>query len=96
MGWRLTICLLLAPLALVAQTSGTAAATLSVSISAIGKVSVPSSVSLLTSGGMFSPYTGTLVVSHRVRTDVGGSAAITVSTSSEFSPRVVPPWRAAR
>ncbi len=86
MAWRLSAVLILGSMSLPGQTSATATETLSVSISAIGKVSVPASVGLLTSGATFSPFTGTLMVSHRVRTTVGGSAAITVTASSEFSP----------
>jgi hypothetical protein len=79
------IAALLVPIASLAQTSATTTQTLSAQISPIGKVSIPATVSLL-SGSTFSAYTGTLLVSQRVRTTSSGSASITVTGSAEFTP----------
>lgn len=80
------IALLLTPATILAQTSATTTQTVSAQISAIGKVSVPGSISLFASGAAFSSYTGTLLINDRVRTTSAGSAAITVTASAEFSP----------
>lgn len=89
MAWRslvLEIALLLTPATILAQTSATTTQTLSAQISALGTVSLPGSVSLFASGAAFSSFTGTLLISNRVRTTSAGSAAITVTASAEFSP----------
>jgi hypothetical protein len=89
MAWKIKLCglaALLLPVVSRAQTSATTTQTLSAQISAIGKVSLPATVSLFSSGSTFSSYTGTLLVGQRVRTTSGGSAAITVVGSAEFTP----------
>jgi hypothetical protein len=77
---------LLFPVVCVSQTA-TTTQSFSVQISPLGKVSVPSSISLLTAGAAFSTFAGTLLVSQRIRTSVsGGTGAITLSASGEFTP----------
>lgn len=58
----------------------------SVSIAAQGRLYFPASVSLTRSGGPFTPYTGPLAFTYRVRTTATGSATVTVQASGEFSP----------
>jgi hypothetical protein len=61
--------------------------TLSVGIAPLGKLSVPSAILLLAPGTTFSPYTGALAVSYRVRTTpTAGGGLITMQTTSDFSP----------
>lgn len=61
--------------------------TLSAAISPNGKLSVPGSVALISAGGpTFPAFTGTLIVSYRARTTPGGSGAITLQITSDFSP----------
>lgn len=60
---------------------------LSVGIAPLGKLSVPSTISLIAPGTTFSPYTGELAVSYRVRTTpTAGGGLITMQTTSDFSP----------
>jgi hypothetical protein len=67
--------------------TGTATQTLSAQIDAIGKVSVPSTLTLTTSGTTFATYTGSLEVSYRARTTAGtGSGSLTVRATSDFTP----------
>lgn len=59
--------------------------TLSAQISAIGKLSVPANVVLVTPGTTFLAYSASLTVSYRVRTTPGGSGKITMQ-AADFSP----------
>ena len=66
--------------------TATVTQTLQLQLAALGKVSVPASVSLA-SGSVFGPYTGSLTISYRVRSTVAGSGGnITVQASGEFVP----------
>ncbi|MBM3814589.1 MAG: hypothetical protein FJW20_23430 [Acidimicrobiia bacterium] len=51
-----------------------------------GKLSLPSSIALVSTGTGFLPYSGTMPVSFRARTSPGGGATITLQVSGEFSP----------
>jgi hypothetical protein len=50
------------------------------------KLSVPASVPLTASGAAFQPFSGTLTLSFRVRSSSAGGGAITLQTTSDFSP----------
>jgi hypothetical protein len=77
--------LLFVPMAAQAVTA-TATQTLTASLSPIGKVSVLASLSLTHAGTTFVAFTGSIPVSFRARTNPGGSGAITVQATSDFSP----------
>jgi hypothetical protein len=66
--------------------TATATQSLSASLSPIGKVSVPSSVSLTHTGTTFADFSATMSVSYRVRTTSTGSGSITLQAGSDFSP----------
>jgi hypothetical protein len=75
-----------APARFQAATS-TATQSLSASLSPIGEVSVPSSVSLTHAGSTFATYAAVLAVSYRARTTPSGSGgSITMEATSDFSP----------
>ncbi len=59
---------------------------LSIQLSPLGKLSVPGGVSLTRSGTAFSPFTGVLPVSFRVRTTAGGGGTISLQVTSDFVP----------
>ena len=83
---RAAAMLILAPLFLPGAT-GTTTQTLSASISAIGKVSVPVSVTLTTAGTTFVAYSGALTVSYKARTTAStGSGSLTMQSTADFSP----------
>jgi len=60
--------------------------TLSATISPAGKISVPASVTLISSGTQFGTFSGNLLVSYWASTSGGGSSSVVVQASSEFSP----------
>jgi hypothetical protein len=60
--------------------------TLSASISPAGKISVPASVTLTSSGTQFGTFGGSLLVSYWASTSGGGSGSVVVQASSEFTP----------
>jgi hypothetical protein len=64
----------------------TASQVANVTILPWGALTVNSTLSLIRSGGPFTPYTATLPVSYRARTTPTGSGAITVQASGDFSP----------
>ena len=65
----------------------TTSQTISVTIAPAGKLSVPSALPLIGSGAGFSPYSGSLSISYRVRTTPGMSGGtITLQASSDFAP----------
>src|SRR5579884_484101 len=74
-----------------AAATGTATQTLTAQIDAIGKVSVPSSLTLTTAGTTFAAFTGNLLVSYRARTtEATGSGTMTVQATSDFNPTTGP------
>jgi len=60
--------------------------TISASVSANGKLSVPGSVSMRSSDTKFSGLSGALTVSYWARTSNGGGGSVTVQAASDFSP----------
>jgi hypothetical protein len=73
-------------LPLLATVYGYASQGMSATLESAGALSVPANLTLATSGSTFNHFTGTLTVSYRARTTPVGSASVTVSASSEFSP----------
>ena len=60
---------------------------LSVLILPGGKVSVPAVLSLINTGTVFNPFTGTLPVSYRIRNSSSGSnITITIAATTNFAP----------
>jgi len=81
------LCLTLGSPARFQAATATATQTLSATISPIGKVSVPSSVSLTSVGTTFATYAATLSVSYKVRTTpTGTGGTITMQAGSDFTP----------
>jgi len=81
------LCLTLASPARFQAATATATQSLSASISPIGKVSVPSSISLTDVGSTFASYAATLSVSYKVRTTPQGTGgSITMEAGSDFTP----------
>ena len=74
------------PLALCNTVTGTQ--TLSVNVSAIGKLSVvQSSISLTHAGTTFADFTGAESVQYKIRTTIStGSASFTVNATADFAP----------
>src|SRR5260370_1564645 len=68
-----------------AQTQ-TVMQTVNAQINPIGKVSVPASLNLTSTGALFTPYTGSLTVSYRMRSTSSGTGNITVQAGSDFTP----------
>ena len=60
--------------------------TVNAQINPIGKVSVPGNLTLTNTGALFTPYTGSLTVSYRVRSSASGTGNITVKANSDFTP----------
>ena len=78
--------LVFAPVFLLGAT-GTTTQTLSAEIDAIGKVSVPASVTVTNAGTTFVAYSGNLTVSYRARTTAStGSGSLTLQATADFSP----------
>ena len=84
---RVAAVLIFAPVFLLGAT-GSTIQTLSASINAIGKVSVPVSVTLTTAGTTFVAYSGALTVSYKARTTAGGGShgSLTMQSTADFSP----------
>jgi hypothetical protein len=81
------LCLTLAAPARFPASTSTVTQSLSASLSPIGEVSVPSSISLTHAGTTFATYTAVLAVSYLVRTTPSGSGgSITMEAASDFSP----------
>ena len=65
----------------------TLAQTINAQLTAVGKLSVPASLTLTPTGTVFSPYSGSLTVLYRVRsTPLGTGGTITVQGTTDFSP----------
>lgn len=60
--------------------------TVKAQINPIGKVSVPGNLTLTNTGALFTPYTGSLTVSYRMRSTAAGTGNITVQAGSDFTP----------
>lgn len=85
LAWRVLLGLLAA--CSVAQSDfATATQTVSISLSPLGKIYVPSSLNLVKSGTAFSAYTGTLPLRFRARTSAVGAGSITVQANGDFTP----------
>src|ERR1035438_6466821 len=82
----MVVCLIVSAPARFQAATATTTQSLSASLSPIGKVSVPSSVSLSHVGTTFAAYTATLSVSYRVRTTPSGGGTITMQAGSDFTP----------
>jgi hypothetical protein len=83
---RVAAVLIFAPVFLLGVT-GTTTQTLSAQINALGKVSVPASLTLTTAGTTFVAYSGNLTVSYRARTtSATGSGSLTMRATADFSP----------
>jgi len=83
---RAAAALVFAPAFLLGAT-GTTTQTLSATIDAIGKVSVPSSLTLTSSGTTFVGYSGNLSISYKARTTATtGSGSLTLKATADFSP----------
>src|SRR5436309_15611985 len=54
----------------------TLAQTISTQLNAVGKVSAPSSVTLIPTGTVFSPYSGSLTLLYKVRSTPGGTGGL--------------------
>jgi hypothetical protein len=85
-----SVVILLFPAVIIAQTSSSVTQTLSAQIDPIGKLSVPATLNLASSGTIFGSFSGTLVLSNRVRTTSAGAATITVQGTTDFSPAAGP------
>lgn len=78
---------LIYPAAGYCQLTATATQSVTGTISAIGDLSVPASLTLTTTGGPTTPpYTGSLTVSYRARTTSSGSGTVTLQVTTNFSP----------
>jgi hypothetical protein len=83
---RVAAVLIFAPVFLLGVT-GTTTQTLSAQINALGKVSVPASLTLTTAGTTFVAYSGNLSVSYKARTTAStGSGSLTMQATADFSP----------
>jgi hypothetical protein len=83
---RVAAVLIFAP-AFLLGASGTTTQTLSAQINAIGKVSVPATVTIANAGTTFVAYSGNLNVSYRARTTAAtGSGSLTLRATADFSP----------
>jgi hypothetical protein len=69
--------------------TGSAVQSLSATLQPKGELSVPASLTLTAGASPFTPFTGNLAVSYRVRTTASGTGStgtITAQVSSDFSP----------
>jgi hypothetical protein len=83
---RVAAVLVFAPAFLLGVT-GTTTQALSAQINAIGKLSVPSSLTLTSAGTTFVGYSGNLTVSYLARTTAAtGSGSLTMRATADFSP----------
>jgi len=78
-----TLLLACPPLSADIRTASQAA---NITILPLGVLTVNSTLSLIRSGGPFTPYTATLPITFRARTTPAGSGTITVQASGDFSP----------
>ena len=78
------------PPELTAQVYAYTSQNVSLDLESAGALSVPSSLSLTTTGSTFNSYTGSLSVNYRARTTAAGNASITAAAVSEFSPDTGP------
>jgi len=82
---RCAIVLLILPGSGIGDTQ-TTIQTLSATISPAGKISVPASVTLTSSGTYLGAFSGSPLVSYWAVTSGGGGGSVAVQASSEFSP----------
>jgi hypothetical protein len=83
---RVVAVLVLASTFLLGAT-GTTTQTLSAQIDAIGKLSVPASLTVTTAGTTFVAYSGNLSISYRARTTAAtGSGSLTLIATADFTP----------
>lgn len=71
----------------VTANSVTLTQSVSAQIAPTAKLSVPPSIPLTAAGAAFQPFSGTLILSYRVRSAQAGSGTITLQVTSDFSPR---------
>jgi hypothetical protein len=84
----LVLLIVFAELALARCNAATATTTqtLTASIGAISKVSVPFGLTLSPTGTFFSPFTVSMTMNYRARTTSSGSGNITAKATSDFTP----------
>ena len=75
----------LAPVCCPAATV-TTTQTLTASIGALAKVSVPSGQTLSPTGTFFSPFTASMTMNYRARTTAAGGGNITAKATTDFTP----------
>lgn len=88
---RLRRAVWIAVFAALAQPAGRAATatttqTLTASLGALAKLSVPGSLLLSPTGTSFSPFAATMTLNYRARTTPTGGGTITVQATGDFSP----------
>jgi len=66
--------------------SATATQTVSITLSPLGKIYVPSSVNMLKTGTAFSAYSGAVPLTFRARTSAAGTGSVTVQATGDFTP----------
>jgi len=82
-----TIGLLVAAAAASASAStGIATQTLTATLNPVGALTTPGTASLTKSLNAFQPFTATVPVSYQIRTTPGGSGAITLQVTHDFTP----------
>ena len=83
--WIGCVALALLPLPVRCQHTGTQTQTLTINFGPAAVLSVPGTATL-TSSGPFQPFNGSITVNYRARTSSAGSASLTLSATSDFSP----------
>lgn len=66
--------------------TATTTQTLTASIGALAKVSVPSGLTLSPTGTFFSPFTAAMTMNYRARTTASGGGNITAKATADFTP----------
>jgi hypothetical protein len=66
--------------------TATTTQTLSVGISALAKLSVPTSSTLTHSGTAFSPFSASFTMNYRARTTSSGGGSLALNAASDFTP----------
>jgi hypothetical protein len=66
--------------------TATTTQTLTASIGALAKVSVPSGQTLSPTGTFFSPFTASMTMNYRARTTASGGGNITAKATADFTP----------